>query len=224
MKFNIRKSIAILLASASIATGSIAFTTDKAQAYTDAEAQFIVTVTNQLDNAGQGDVARRLGNNFYLNVGYNGCDRLNEGESLESLLSRIASTDPDPAVRYNTDYSLATAVFSGILYLCPQHTYQFNRVVNGDTQSTTRQYYSPSGPQTSSCVSTLRPDTNIRSGPSATSSVIGNESTLLNDAIEIHSTEQGRDGSYWSWAGFNGSDGRTAGWVRSDFINRATCD
>lgn len=224
MKLNIRKSIALLLSTAAIATGSIAATADKAQAYTDAEAQFIVNVTTQLSNAGQSEIVRRLGHDFYLNAAYNGCDRLNEGESLESLLSRIASTNYDPIVRYNTDYALATAVFSGILHLCPQHTDQFNRLVNGTSQPASSQYYAPSGNQTRSCVPTLRPDTNIRSGPSTTSSVIANESTLLNDAIEIHSTEEGRDGYYWSWIGFQGSDGRTAGWVQSDLINRNFCD
>lgn len=224
MQFNIRKSIAFLLSTAALSVGSIGFNASEAKAYTDAEAQFIVNVTTLLNNAGQSEIVRRLGQDFYLNAGYTGCARLNEGESLESLLARIASTDPDPSVRYKTDYALATAVFSGIFHLCPQHTYQFNRLTNNNPQPTTRQYYTPSGSQTTSCVSTLRPDTNIRSGPSATSSVIGNESTLLNSAIEVYSTEQGRDGNYWSWVGFQGGDGRTAGWVRSDFINRATCD
>jgi hypothetical protein len=100
---------------------------------------------------------------------------------------------------------------SAATHLCPEFSYLANRAIQQPD------YYSPN----QSCTYRLRPDTNIRSGPSTTSNVIGNESTMLSRTIQVHSSETGRDGNQWSWIGYQGSDGRTAGWVRSDFV---VCD
>lgn len=59
----------------------------------------------------------------------------------------------------------------------------------------------------------LRPDTNIRSGPRSTSNVIGNQATLRNQTVELHSTER-VNGSLWSWITADGS----GGWVSSELI------
>lgn len=219
MKLNIRKSIALLLTSAAIATGSIALTTNKAEAYTQNQEDYLYGVASALRAIGLNwDATVLLSDSDMqqtaLNTGYTACDTMDLGATPEDMFRYSINNGATSQV---SGHVLAMAT-SAALTLCPEHSWK----VTGETQEAT--YYAPSGSQASSCVSTLRSDTNIRSGPSATSSVIGNESTLLNSAIEIHSTEQGRDGSYWSWIGFNGSDGRTAGWVRSDFINRATCD
>lgn len=83
-----------------------------------------------------------------------------------------------------------------------------------DTETTT------SAAQTSStCVYRLKPETNIRTGPSTSSGVVANSgSSRPSDPITVHSTETGRDGQNWSWITFNYGGDETPGWVRSDLI------
>jgi hypothetical protein len=69
------------------------------------------------------------------------------------------------------------------------------------------------------CRYQLKPETNVRTGPSIGSSIITTVRPPLNrDLVMVHSTQTGRDGQSWSWISFNYGGDETPGWVRSDLI------
>lgn len=187
----------------------------KAQYASRTEANYIFAVADGLRALGYYDAAYDVTTNatsqtHFLRMGYGSCLAMERGETPEETY-RYALADGASQVSANRALVWSAAA---ALTLCPEHSWM---VQTNNTEDQTSTYYSPERTyRQSTC--TLRPDTNIRSGPSTTSSVIANESTLLSDAIEIHSSEIGRDGASWSWIGFQGGNGRTAGWVKSEFI------
>lgn len=71
----------------------------------------------------------------------------------------------------------------------------------------------------STCHQRLKPETNVRTGPSLDSGIIATLRPPSNqDPITVHSTQVGRDGQNWSWISFNLGGDETPGWVRSDLI------
>ncbi|WP_416667980.1 DUF732 domain-containing protein [Egbenema bharatensis] len=195
------------------ATAALTLTATPVQAqYNRAETDFLSTLASELNAGGLHRDARLVFNSLTyqrdaIDIGYFVCNRFRYGETPSSLMNQLRNRDYGidlPIVAHAVTVSAAT-------HLCPEFSYLASQSMRQPD------YYSPD----QSCTYRLRPDTNIRSGPSTTSNVIGNESTMLSRTIQLHSSETGRDGNQWSWIGYQGSDGRTAGWVRSDFV---VCD
>jgi hypothetical protein len=75
---------------------------------------------------------------------------------------------------------------------------------------------------TAACRNHLKPETNVRSGPSTESGIITTiRPSLARDPITVHSSQVGEDGQRWSWISFNFGGDESPGWVRSDLI---VCD
>lgn len=192
---------------------ALTFTTTPVQAqYNRTETDFLSTLVSELNAGGwYGDAQQIFNSRSYqrsaIRVGYLACNEFRYGETPFSFANQVRVRD----LGIDVSTVILYVSLSAATHLCPEFSYL--------TSQPTQQpdYYSPD----QSCTYRLRPATNIRSGPSTTSNVIGNESTMLNRTIQVHSSETGRDGNQWSWIGYQGSDGRTAGWVRSDFV---VCD
>lgn len=116
----------IVLASIA-AAGTIA---SPVHAYTTVEAQFLNSLSVQLYDNGYGYMVENLPSNTFTNLGYATCNALDYGDSLETLLIRHASTDPDPRVRYDVNYVSSATMAWAIRSLCPHHNYQLDRVLD----------------------------------------------------------------------------------------------
>lgn len=99
------------------------------------------------------------------------------------------------------------------------YAWQFDENSPSSGHSTPRPSYSQSASIRNTCRYQLKPETNVRTGPSTGSGIIATLRSPLNqDAITVHSTEVSRDGQRWSWITFNYGGDETPGWVRSDLI------
>lgn len=85
--------------------------------------------------------------------------------------------------------------------------------------STPQRRYSQSPVTSNTCQYRLKPETNVRSGPSTSSGIIATmRPSPRQDPITVYSSQTGQDGQSWSWITFNFGGDETPGWVRSDLI------